>query len=148
MPFSLMRLAIFMWVLFTCLFWRRYFVLNGGYEKILSCAAAVWNRADLDMNFMFMIPYILVIYIFDWESNEMHVDSFRYSLFHYTCSTCFGCYLLPSSGAQTAEYSRRYVLLLWFAGTPSHVRTTSLDTTRPSTIFYRHLLNWASLRRN
>jgi hypothetical protein len=26
-------------------------------------------------------------------------------------------------------------------------RTTSLDTTRPSTIFYRLLLNWASLRR-
>jgi hypothetical protein len=26
-------------------------------------------------------------------------------------------------------------------------RTTSLDTTRPSTIFYRLLLNWASLRK-
>jgi hypothetical protein len=28
-----------------------------------------------------------------------------YSLFYYICSTCFGCYLHPSSGAQTAEYS-------------------------------------------
>jgi hypothetical protein len=27
-------------------------------------------------------------------------------------------------------------------------RTTSLDTTRPSTIFYRLLFNWASLRRH
>jgi hypothetical protein len=30
----------------------------------------------------------------------------------------------------------------------SCLRTTSLDTTRPSTIFYRLLLNWASLRRH
>jgi hypothetical protein len=28
------------------------------------------------------------------------------------------------------------------------MRTTSLDATRPSTIFYRLLLNWASLRRH
>jgi hypothetical protein len=37
---------------------------------------------------------------------------FMYSLLHYTCSTCFGCYLRPSSGAQTAEYSCRYAWLL------------------------------------
>jgi hypothetical protein len=30
----------------------------------------------------------------------------------------------------------------------ARVRTTSLDTTRPSTIFYRLRLNWASLRRH
>jgi hypothetical protein len=31
---------------------------------------------------------------------------------------------------------------------PINTSTTSLDTTRPSTIFYRLLLNWASLTRN
>jgi hypothetical protein len=35
-----------------------------------------------------------------------------YSLFLYICSTCFGCYLRPSSGAQTAEYS--YRCALWY----------------------------------
>jgi hypothetical protein len=41
-----------------------------------------------------------------------------YSLLHYTCCTCFGYYLHPSSGAQTAECSRsrRYVWLLWCDG--------------------------------
>jgi hypothetical protein len=32
-----------------------------------------------------------------------------YSLLHYSCSPRFGCYLHPSPGVQTAEYSRRYV---------------------------------------
>jgi hypothetical protein len=44
------------------------------------------------------------------------------------CFTCFGCYLHPSSGAQTAAYSHRYVQWWWYvnpleqvlAGTPSH----------------------------
>jgi hypothetical protein len=27
----------------------------------------------------------------------------------YLCSTCFGCYLHPSSGTQTAAYSHWYV---------------------------------------
>jgi hypothetical protein len=41
---------------------------------------------------------------------------FMYSLLHYTCSTCFWCYLHPSSGAQTAQYSLRYAWLLWCVG--------------------------------
>jgi hypothetical protein len=41
---------------------------------------------------------------------------FMYSLLHYTCSTCFGCYWHPSSAAQTADYSRRYTWLLWCVG--------------------------------
>jgi hypothetical protein len=39
----------------------------------------------------------------------------------------------------------RLVYFEWLLRSP---RTTSLDTTRPSTIFYRLLLNWASLRRH
>jgi hypothetical protein len=34
------------------------------------------------------------------------------------------------------------------ARTHTHACTTSLDTTRPSTILYRLLLNWASLKRH
>jgi hypothetical protein len=41
---------------------------------------------------------------------------FLYSVLHYTCSTCFGCSLHPSSGAQIAEYSCRYARLLWCVG--------------------------------
>jgi hypothetical protein len=63
-----------------------------------------------------MVPYILVIYIFDCKSDEMHTDFFMYSLLHYACSTCFGCYLYPSSGAQTAQNSRRYAWLVWCIG--------------------------------
>jgi hypothetical protein len=41
---------------------------------------------------------------------------FMYTLLRYTCPTCFVCYLHPSSGAQTAEYSRRYTWLLRCVG--------------------------------
>jgi hypothetical protein len=64
--------------------------------------------------FTLVLPYKKInIYC---KSDEMHTDIFIYSLLHYTCSTCFGCYLRPSSEAQTAEYSRRYAWLLWCVG--------------------------------
>jgi hypothetical protein len=48
---------------------------------------------------MFMVPYILVTYTFNSRSNQMYF--FIYSLFFFILSsTCFGCYLYPSSGAQ------------------------------------------------
>jgi hypothetical protein len=40
-----------------------------------------------------------------WDAHRF----FIYSVLHYTCSACFRCYLYPSSGAQTMEYSRRAV---------------------------------------
>jgi hypothetical protein len=48
---------------------------------------------------MFMIPYVLVTYMFNSMSNWMYF--FMYSLFCFILSsTCFWCYLHPSSGAQ------------------------------------------------
>jgi hypothetical protein len=47
------------------------------------------------------------MYIRMYVQRDAH-QFFMYSLFHYTCSTRFGCYLHPSPTAQTAEYSRRF----------------------------------------
>jgi hypothetical protein len=49
-------------------------------------------------------------------------------------------------GTQDFEYWDVTPFTLDISGSVSH--TTSLDETRPSTIFYRLLLNWASLRRH
>jgi hypothetical protein len=84
--------------------------------RFLSAFAKLLKTAICFMNLMFTVPYTLVICIFDCKSDEMHTDCFMYSLLHYNCSTCFECYLHPSSEAQTAVYRRRYVLVLWCFG--------------------------------
>jgi hypothetical protein len=67
--------------------------------------------SELSVTFMFIVPFILVMYIFHWKSNEMHTDFLR-----ILCFTIFAlhvaCVIYPSSGAQTAKYSRRYAWLL------------------------------------
>jgi hypothetical protein len=63
---------------------------------------------------MFIVPYILVIYIRLNVLRDAH--GFTYSLLPYTCSTCFGCYLHPSSGTQPAEYSRRFARFFHYLG--------------------------------
>jgi hypothetical protein len=70
----------------------------------------------LKKDLMSMVPYILVTYKFHCKSDEMHTDFFTYSLLNYICSTCFGRYLRPSSGAQTEEYSHRYAWLFRCVG--------------------------------
>jgi hypothetical protein len=68
----------------------------------------IWMHSEKTVN-------VTKIYVLDCKSDKIHTD-FLYSLLHYTCSTCFRCYLHPSSGAQTAEYSRWYAWLLWCVG--------------------------------
>jgi hypothetical protein len=75
---------------------------------------------------MFMVPYILVTYMFNSRSNLMYF--FMYSSFFFILSsTCFGCFLHPSSGAQM-QRTALGVCMVWcvialeqvLAGTPSH----------------------------
>jgi hypothetical protein len=79
--------------------------------------------------FMFMVPYISVIYIYSVRLKVRDAHGFfMYSILHYTCSTCFGCFLHPSSEAQTAEYSRRYEWSLWCVGRWMRHWTLQLST--------------------
>jgi hypothetical protein len=45
---------------------------------------------------MFMVPYILVIYVLF----KVQLDVLVFFISLIVSSTCFGCYLHPSSGAQ------------------------------------------------
>jgi hypothetical protein len=47
--------------------------------------------------------YILPRYYIQLQVRRDAHGFFMYSLLHYTCSACFGGYLHPSAGAQTAE---------------------------------------------
>src|SRR5215510_1257269 len=75
-----------------------------------------------------------------------------WQLLHVSALHCHlqGAFLVPSERCSIEEQSIEYCgcsgvlcLVTWCAP-----RTTSLDTPRPSTIFYRLLLNSASLRRH
>jgi hypothetical protein len=46
---------------------------------------------------MFMVPYISVTYVL-FKSNWMY--NLLFSLWKFISSTCFGCHMHPSSGAQ------------------------------------------------
>jgi hypothetical protein len=54
------------------------------------------NRKYHKLNLMFVVPYILLTYVL-FKSNWMYNILFSCKVFS---STCFGCYLHPSSGAQ------------------------------------------------
>src|SRR5215472_17640269 len=74
--------------------------------------------------------------------------NYVWQLLHVSALHCHlhGAFLVPSERCSIEEQSIEYCgwcvlcLVTWCAP-----RTTSLDTTHPSTIFYRLLLNWASL---
>src|SRR5215475_10994811 len=76
-------------------------------------------------------------------------------LLHVSALHCHlqGAFLVPSERCSIEEQSintvdGRVVSSDVVHGDLRSPRTTSLDTTCPSTIFYRLLLNWASLRRH
>jgi hypothetical protein len=106
------------------------------------------RKGKIDVNvllFFFVIATVVLLWyniMLRVKTNTVHWVTSIY-VYCYAAPTCFGI-TLPSSGSVPSDFWAMGVLCLvtWC------LRTTSLDTKRPSTIFYRLLLNWASLRRH
>jgi hypothetical protein len=97
-------------------------------------------------------PCISLIYA--WKPTNATIIHSVYWL-RMVAPTCFGI-ILPSSESDPSAFWEMLNWgavdrILWAGGVCLGLRsprTTSLDITRPSTIFYRLLLNWVSLRRH
>jgi hypothetical protein len=77
------------------------------------CSVIVWQLASgwtALINLMFMVPYILVTYV--QFKVQLDVLFYVFLFFFILSSTCFGCYLHPSSGAQLRRTAIRLCMVL------------------------------------
>jgi hypothetical protein len=95
------------------------------------------------LGILLLEPCISLIYV--WKTNKY--TNYSFSLLIMYGSSCMFGVTLPSSGSVPSAF---WEMLNW--GAVDRIlcvsRTTSLDRTRPPTIFYQLLLNLAPLRRD
>jgi hypothetical protein len=125
--------------------------IYGAPSKARNLTSYIYGR-DFLLKILLLEPRISLIYA--WKTNKY--TNYSFSLLIMVAPTCFGI-KLPSSGSVPSAF---WEILNWGAvdrilwmGVLCLVawcikHTTPLNTTLNDTIFYRLLLNWASLRRH
>jgi hypothetical protein len=110
------------------------------------------------LGILLLEPCISLIYA--WKTNKYNNYSFNllimygisYTFRHYTAIiTAYSYCFLRDAQLRSSRQNivdGRVVSSGVELGDLRSLRTTPLETTRPSTIFYRLLINWASLRRH
>jgi hypothetical protein len=102
-------------------------------------------------DFVSWTVHFVNIYVKNQQIHLLFIQIINYEwyLLHDSALHCHlqGVFLVPSARFSIEELSIEYCGLVCWCVVCSAC-TTSLHTTRSSTIFYRLLLNWASLRRH